>query len=95
MQQVSGMIRLSSACYALADLTPDRRFFLSARKAAGIIGMDKMTAHRWLTSLCADGYLELLERGVNRPGGKANRYRYTGPTHPDDVSASDENGTTS
>lgn len=53
-------------------------FFLSARTAGRLLGIDAMTSWRWLAAMKADGVLELVDAGTRGPGGRAARFRYKG-----------------
>ena len=68
---------LVSLCWQLQLMNPNSVFFLSARDAGRLCGVDYTTASRWLKAFCIDRVLKLTEAG-NRNGGKANRYRFTG-----------------
>ena len=69
---------LAGVCYHLAARNPDGVFFLSARCAADVFGVDPMCAHRWLRMLCVDGVLAVEEKGTPGKHGRATRFRWTG-----------------
>ena len=60
-------------CRELQRESGDRRFFLSVRVAANLLGLDPTTAGKRLNVLVADGVLEVVEEHTNK---KARRYRY-------------------
>ncbi|MCC6653320.1 MAG: hypothetical protein IT348_19370 [Candidatus Eisenbacteria bacterium] len=68
--------RLLGLTWLLARLDPNRQFYLSCRKAAAAVGIDRhATAADLLHLLVADGWLAVVKAGV--PGGKrATRYRF-------------------
>lgn len=67
--------RLVAICAALQHLHGNAPFFLAARTAARLIGVDHMTASRRLRMLLDDGVLRLVHRGTER---RAARFRFTG-----------------
>ena len=50
-------------------------FYLDARTAGRLLGVEHTTAWRWLNGLCRDGVLVLVQVGSN---GRASRYRCVG-----------------
>ncbi len=71
---------LIALCRELQRVAGSGPFYLSARTAGGLLGVDHTTAHRWLTLLKNVEILELTERGSQNPKDrKANRYRYLLP----------------
>ena len=54
---------LVAICFHLASLHPQRRFFLSSHQAGSALGVSHDKVLRRLQMLCADGILELTERG--------------------------------
>ena len=64
---------LIAICWWLASLHHRRRFFLSSHSAGEVLGVTHDKVLRWMRMLCADGVLEVVERGNQR---KATRYRY-------------------
>lgn len=65
---------LVGMCWQLSTLNKSGRFFLSSHAAGPLIGVGHDKAFHLLAMLCADGVLELAERGNER---RANRYRWT------------------
>jgi len=64
-------------CKVLAEQAKDSSFFLSARAAGTYLGVEPMTANRWLFLLEQDGVLKVIEKGkLTRAGGIATRFRY-------------------
>ena len=69
------IIRLANLCRELQRRQGNHAFVLRCRTAARLIGVDHLTAWRWLKGLEALGLLELVQHGTGR---KANEYRYLG-----------------
>lgn len=70
-------IRLVQICQAL-HAHHGGTFYLSARTAGGLLGVDYSVASRMLAALCADGVVALVSKGV-RP--KASTYRMSEAPH--------------
>jgi hypothetical protein len=69
--------QLVAICRELQRAAGDGPFYLSCRTAGALIGVEPMTANRWLIVLVADRVLELVKKG-GPSTRKANRYRYRG-----------------
>ena len=64
-------------CRELQIVWGDKPFPLSCRTLASLLGKETyMTTSRWLTALCAMGFLKLVEKGTQVENGKASTYRY-------------------
>lgn len=72
---------LVSVCRELQENTGDAPFFLGCRTAGRLIGVDHVTAWRWLDLMHCAGLLTLVELG-RKCGGRniASRYYYVGDT---------------
>ena len=66
---------LVGLCAHLQTLSGNAPFFLSCRTAAECVGVDHVTAARWLRLLTQSGVLEVVEPG-DRVSRRATRYRY-------------------
>jgi hypothetical protein len=64
---------LVGICWHMSSLNPAGRFYLSSHKAGGLLAVSHDRALSWLRMFCADGILEITERGNER---RATRYRY-------------------
>jgi len=70
---------LVAFCRELQRATGDKPFFLGVRDAGKYVGVDQMTAYRWLRMFEADGVLEVVEKGLpSSTARKATMYRYLG-----------------
>jgi DNA-binding transcriptional ArsR family regulator len=65
---------LAALCRELQRYLPDQPFFLSCRTAARLLGVDHVTASRWLRVLLQDGVIRTAEAGTKT---RATRY-YSG-----------------
>lgn len=65
---------LTQICRALQQAAGSDPFFLSARQAGELIGLNYVDASKHMAALVADGILELVSRGA---GAKASTYRFT------------------
>ncbi|MGE5611217.1 MAG: hypothetical protein ACM359_18350 [Bacillota bacterium] len=79
----SDIVRLLGAwCRELASFSdyskPDGRFFLGSHDAGKRLGIEPKQAGRYLEMFCAEGVLELIEKGTPGLNGRANRYRWIG-----------------
>lgn len=70
---------LLKLCRELQRRNADKPFYLSCRTAGELFGVNHVTANRWLSLFEDKGFLEVVERGTNKRGGKATRYRYVRP----------------
>lgn len=66
---------LVSFCRELQRGCGDGAFFLATRTAGRLLGVNHVTASRWLRLLILDGILELVTAGT-RESRRASRYRY-------------------
>ena len=66
---------LVSLCRELQRACGDGAFFLATRTAGQLLGVNHVTASRWLRLLILDGILELVTAGT-RESRRASRYRY-------------------
>jgi hypothetical protein len=71
------IVLLAGWCRELQLLAGAGWFHLDVRTAGRLLGVDHVTAWRWLKALCADGILEGGAKG-SKADGKANEYRYVG-----------------
>jgi len=62
-------------CRELQRASGDGPFFLATRTAGQLLGVNHVTASRWLRGLVLDGILELVTAGT-RENRRASRYRY-------------------
>lgn len=69
---------LIALCRELQRIAGDEPFFLDARKAGELLGIDHTKAWRWLRQLC-DAEILLLVSSGSREKRQANRYQYAGP----------------
>ncbi|ADB14952.1 Bifunctional DNA primase/polymerase [Pirellula staleyi DSM 6068] len=72
-------LMLLKLCRELQRRNPNKEFYLSCRIAGELCGVNHVTANRWLSLFERRGFLEVVERGSNRKGGQATRYRYVRP----------------
>ena len=71
--------RLARVCYVMSECSGGT-FFLSARDAAKLIGVSRMTAHTRLKLLVDLNLLEVVHPGIADPArGLAAEYRWVGP----------------
>lgn len=68
---------LAALCRQLQRRAGDAPFFLSVRKAAGLLDVSPMHASRWLRQLVGDGFLKLVSKGA-RHTRRASEFRYIG-----------------
>lgn len=66
---------LVAFCRELQREAGEQPFFLAARAAGNLLGIDAATASRWLSLLVRQQVLKLVEHG-SQATGKASRYRY-------------------
>lgn len=71
---------LVSICAELQRAAGDGEFFLACRTAAKLIGVDHMTANRWLFLMTSEKVLTETQKGTLRPQ-RASRYRFNGNAH--------------
>jgi hypothetical protein len=69
--------QLVGLCRELQRAAGDAPFYLSCRTAGRLLGVDHMSANRWLFLLQHDGLIVLVKRGDQSM--KASRYRYLKP----------------
>ena len=70
-----GIRLLASLCRELQRGAGGEPFYLDCRTAGRLVGVDHVTANRWLFLLCSDGLLVVVEPGQRN---RATSYRYTG-----------------
>jgi Bifunctional DNA primase/polymerase, N-terminal len=73
--QQAALRLLVSLCRELQRAAGDRPFYLSARTAGRLLGVDHLMAWRWLFLLEQDNILRVVTRGDQKTW-KASRYRY-------------------
>ncbi|GAF94276.1 unnamed protein product, partial [marine sediment metagenome] len=66
---------LVAVCREQQRESGDEPFFLSSRTVEEYLGVNHVTAWRWLRGLQHDGILKLVQTGT-QAGHKASRYRY-------------------
>jgi hypothetical protein len=71
------ILLLASVCRELQKIVGTGHFFLDCRTAGRLIGVDHVTAWRYLEVLCADGVLAPGAKG-NPKTRRASRFRYIG-----------------
>lgn len=69
---------LASLCRELQRTAGQEVFFLGIARAGQCVGVDKVTAWRWLKAFVADGILDCVEVG-NQTRARASRFRYIAP----------------
>lgn len=69
---------LVGLCRELQRVAGQGNFYLSARTAGGLVGVDHATAARWFKGLTVDGILRIVEVG-SQSSRKASRYKYLPP----------------
>jgi hypothetical protein len=73
--QPDGLRLLVAVCRELQRVSGEGEFFLSCRTAGKLLGVNYVTAARYLYLLAHDGIVEAVEKG-DRARRRATRYRY-------------------